>query len=567
MLKAPSALALLGLVSLSCGGPGTKGPHKPATDEGDAPRPSLLAKIPATTPYVYAQLDPLPEDYIEHQLLDRLRAFQRFRRALERVRSKNPDADDVLEGLEGAARLPLAFIEQLDGKLSQKGLASLGFDLHGRFALYGQGLWPVLRWELSSGERLKATIERMAQRLDQRFPVLSHGDFEMWHAGELLPGGELDLVVAVQDDELIVAVTPSGDAQGPFLDELLAEEAPGQSLASSGALALLAQRYQFGSGTIGFVDLVRTAQLASAFIPKAEPSCSDELGALFASTPRLIFGTRELTATRLSARLILETNVSVRDALERARASVPSMNRQTAREQLAAVGIGLDTRAFSDFARSRARAVADHKYSCTALDFLPSRARELEEALVGVEESPARSFIGANLLVQAIDMSGGFPKIDAALFLGCRNPRDILKLLATVVPDLATKQIDVGGPPVKIEVAGVSPLVADIFAAAGPRGVAFAGGKGAELLPMVKQEPAGGMPLLLVHVKGSLIRQLNDLTNAGTTETLEHLDPALAETWAEIDRTAYEEMTVEVKAIGDGLHADVDIRYTPSKRR
>jgi len=551
------ALAVLIVLAAACGGKAA--PREATRGDGAeaATSISLLEYIPATTPYVYAQLDPLPEEYVEERLLVQARAAEAL---LDRIASARQQDPEAFEDLDFATRAMLALAAELRGKMSRRGMAELGLDLRGRFVVYGEGIWPVFRLELADGQKFRATLARMLEHLELDLPILAHGNTELWHGGERLRDAPFDLVVTVAGNQLIAAMTPRGDAQRAFLDTVLADEPRRKSLADSGELAVLAQRYQFTAGAAGYLDWVRAAELGADLFPKAEAACKTELRSLVAATPRWVLGVQEVSSRRVAVRAVLETPADLRDALERARAPVPALTRDVARAHAFAIGVGLDLRAFADYARPRLAALAEHRYRCTALSWVRESASTVEDALTALATSPARSLLGAQLLVKKLELDGGFPTaIDAALFVATRDPSALLASLSALVPDLGKSRLAPGSAPVAIELPGLG-FLGPAHLTVGANGVALALGNATDLLSLINRDPAGGMPLFLVHGKGELIRRLERLGNPG-----EDLDPKLADAIAELDRSDYESFTAEAQVIGDGIRVDIEMSY-PSTR-
>ncbi|MBT8495527.1 MAG: hypothetical protein KJO07_20935, partial [Deltaproteobacteria bacterium] len=512
-----------------------------------------LSLVPATTPYIYAQLDSLPKEYIERTFLAQARAYQRVIDELAKI----DDKDELYAEMELSTRLALALVDELDGKLSRAGLAEIGIDLEARFVLYGQGIYPVLRLELGSGEKLQAAIERMLVRMDVKVPRLSHRDTEMWHAGaELAPSG-VDAVVVVEGNQLIAALTPIGDAQPAFLDQLLADEAPGKSLAETGTLARLAGRYGFSVGTIGFIDLERSAELFGAVFPGAEPACAAEMVELVSPTPRWVFGTREMSAERITARVVMETRRDVRDALERSRATVPSLSAGLSKRFPLAIGGGLDLQAFADFLTPTLRKLSSRRLQCSALSWVTDMAAELERSTVELARSPWKQFIGGHLLVSNVDLRNpDGPKADALAILASRDPQALLRALAESLPGLKGKSLASGQAPIEVALPGIASSLGSVFVAVGPRAVGLAIGKGVTTLrQQIASEPAAGMPIFVMHIDEAFMNELSGSFSPVADES----DSGLAKALTDLEKSTAQSTYLEARVVGDGVRMDVEI--------
>src|SRR5579872_4779874 len=132
---------------MSCGGSAPQ----PATLSSRWSAPSILAEVPADTPYLAALLEPMN---------DALR-----RRMMHNLDAQLAQSMQALDKL-GDAREPwVRALHTLVGELRGKGVSAwydqLGIDPHGRFVVYGMSLWPVARIELNDPARLRAVIARM----------------------------------------------------------------------------------------------------------------------------------------------------------------------------------------------------------------------------------------------------------------------------------------------------------------------------------------------------------------------------------------------------------------------
>ncbi len=550
--------------ALACGSPSK--PIATSAPSAMVSKRSVLEHVPASTPYVWAQLDPLPEDYVD-SLFENADKYRRVFIELRRVREQHPD---IMDDLDPATRIALAIIGELDGKVSRRGMRELGLDLRGRAVIYGHGIWPVFRLEIADGAKLRATALRLAEQLEGQIPTLRHRDRQLWHAGAHLDGDNIDVVVDISDSELVVALTPSGSQQAEFLDELFATRPKGPSLAESGTLAALSQRYQLGAaGSAGFVDLVHLAELSATVIPDVGPECASELRALARTTGRWVFGTSELSPKAVSGKLVVETSEELHAALERSRASVPALALAIAKRQAFALGLGLDVRSFAEYATVALRQLEKRRFSCKPLHEIGPLAARMERSLIELLRSPAKALLGAQLLISHIEISTGLPtSLDAALFLGSREPPRIVELLSELIPSLRGKTIEPGAAAQPLEVPGAStlPFFRHVFIAAGQGGLAISVGEnGKKLLGLVDQEPAGGMPLFVMHSTGKFWRTITRITGGGMAEAMNDFDSKLGKAMAELEQDDYESFSVEARVIPAGVSVDFLVAY-PNKR-
>ncbi|NNJ65744.1 MAG: hypothetical protein HKP16_09265, partial [Xanthomonadales bacterium] len=129
-----------------------------AASTADPAAHALLAHVPADTPYLAANLEPVPEDVLE-MFLERLQpALDQAQSELSAALKESPaGASDDADRSEGHARLSLAVLREFDGKLSRSGLESLGLDLRAQQLFYGMGAFPVFRMSLGDPGALRDT--------------------------------------------------------------------------------------------------------------------------------------------------------------------------------------------------------------------------------------------------------------------------------------------------------------------------------------------------------------------------------------------------------------------------
>ena len=147
----------------------------------DAARKSkeLLQYIPADTPYVMAFTKPLPDDLldkIEPAVDETLGAYRRmieFMLADAKAKASEglaAEDDDAPMSDEEFRRFEAVLTEFLD-MLSVQGLRDAGIGRDALFAIYGDGLLPVIRIALTDGERFDGLIARFESRAEASLKV------------------------------------------------------------------------------------------------------------------------------------------------------------------------------------------------------------------------------------------------------------------------------------------------------------------------------------------------------------------------------------------------------------
>ena len=123
---------------------------------------TLLQYVPADSPYVFASVTPLSDelmDKLEPKIERVLQSYQTVLR--EAVRAKSEQASDELEEAE-MARIT-AVVEELSSLLSIEGMRNAGLGRESTAAFYGNGILPVVRFELTDGALFDAAIDRLEE--------------------------------------------------------------------------------------------------------------------------------------------------------------------------------------------------------------------------------------------------------------------------------------------------------------------------------------------------------------------------------------------------------------------
>ncbi len=260
-----------------------------ATGFGDAP---LLANVPAETPYVFASFQALPPG-IWNRLLG---MYAPLVRSLTQQAAQNEGAQEFRAFMNAlAAELP---------SYDQAGLDRVGIAPAGRFVIYGHGAYPILRLELSDGDRLLAAVTRVAQRIGQPVPAPQQaGDRRYWTIPAVDAG--LTVVVAIAPRELIVAaVPPAVLARDQAL--VLGLKRPARSLDPQ-VLREVARRGGYAPYGVGFADLRHvTSALTAATGTVVPAACGRTIDAIHTRIPRVTAGYGDFTDNQLALGYRLE---------------------------------------------------------------------------------------------------------------------------------------------------------------------------------------------------------------------------------------------------------------------
>ncbi|MEO5596258.1 MAG: hypothetical protein ABIQ97_03850, partial [Lysobacteraceae bacterium] len=296
--------------------------------------------VPADTPYVIANIDPVPAD-ISKSWLDRMNktgkmgdiyaaqldSFASMLRKQAQAGSTNCEAkpadtantDAMADGMkdgsdsagtdmakpdaeaksatqnmdcakdaamaalnsEKSLKLIAAVKTEVAGKDMQGLMDLAGISPQTHAAFYGIGLAPVLRMELAKPDNLRATMGRVESASGSKLGTGKVGTLDYW----IFDGGKADAkmrgVFAIEGKHLVATIAPTA-ATDATLRALFGLDKPAQSLAKSGALATLDKDMGYLSYGSGYIDAKRLVAILKA---PATPLETDYMTAMGQTKP------------------------------------------------------------------------------------------------------------------------------------------------------------------------------------------------------------------------------------------------------------------------------------------
>ncbi|TMQ11693.1 MAG: hypothetical protein E6J90_33795 [Deltaproteobacteria bacterium] len=369
----------------------------------------LLASVPADTAYAFASFKPVSPDFV-HAIRTAFSGM--WHREFQR---------DLQNDEEGAERAR-AFEQWLAG-LDARRLDELGFSSRARFVLYGLQGYPVLRIELSNGDRVVELVERTAK--DWRVKLPPHID----HVGRrywITDISDAGMLIAVGRTEAVIAVAPH-DVIERNLGALVGGQRPAKSLTTA-QFRELAARDGFTGQALGFLDLPR----ASAMFAEAagvKPECRAAIVDVARSLPRLVIGFDDLTAHRMAMGLVLELAPDLLADVRGLAIPLAGYTRMIDRNPAMAVAVAADV--------ERGRALAAR--GLVALRHVGERCKNPK--FVGMTSFLAVA-VARPLPAMLAGLRGGFMALDS-LQIGPRGPTSIdgYGLIQIDHPEALLKQI------------------------------------------------------------------------------------------------------------------------------
>src|ERR1700743_1519219 len=177
-----------------------------AHKDKDAP----LAFVPADTPYVVANLEVL-DDSTRAALLSQADA-----QLPGQISKMQTAADEITD--PHSARLFKAFIAEIDGKTIETFAQNNGLDLKGHSVLYGLGLSPVARPELSDPKAFEAFIGRLETAYGKKLDAATVGGQS--YRKHVSTEAGTQVILAIVGKQAVAALLPA-DASESMLRQTL----------------------------------------------------------------------------------------------------------------------------------------------------------------------------------------------------------------------------------------------------------------------------------------------------------------------------------------------------------
>jgi hypothetical protein len=416
---------------------------------------SPLAFVPANTPYVFANTEPMPDAALAHWREQMQGAWplltDTIDHALGEIDKKGGDA--------AAARVMHAVFDEIRARSTPEQWQQIGLGPKTRLAIYGVDLLPVLRLELADPDAFRAAFARIEQKAGSSLATTRIGDQEVRTFGD----ANLTGLLAIEARHLVLGFVP-GDADEALKRRVLGLDKPAQSIADSGAFADFnkARGYlPFGSG---WVDTHRVIALAATnpAVAKAADStsatgidatCREELDAIAAKVPRLAFGYTEISAERMTMHGRAELAPTLAQALIAVGGSTPGT---TSNDMLFDMAIALPVLRAKEFWLAQAEAMAKTPFRCALLAPLNESAEKAKTQLDQTVPPPLADLSGVRMTVSRFAWPAGatdsmaVPEFAGSVLIGSTNPSFLTNLAQLSLPALRDIKLAADGKPVAI---------------------------------------------------------------------------------------------------------------------
>ena len=475
----------------------------------------VLRYVPADTPYVFAALEPLPGT-VRSKLTPHVQALVRsYAEMLQAVVAQRADGVDQ-SGIDDETRQRIdAVIQELAGMITVDGIPEAGIDPESTAVVYGVGLLPVIRVALSDTERFEAAVSKLESRAGAKMETATIDGHAYRHAGN----DEARVIVAVIDDQLVIVGVPA-ELPEAVLKAALGLTLPRESIAQSGALASVADKYGLTAHALGFIDVER---VAATFID--DPAgvnaellalmeydagglsdvCKAEMRSIAAIAPRVVTGYTDITPQHFKTTTVVELRSDIATGMQALTAAVPGLG--TGQGGLISLGMSLNMLAAREFYAARLDAIEADPYECEMLDDVQAAVAQ-GRALLAQPLPPAvyafRGFLAVVDDIKGMDLQNQQPPtdIDMRVLVATDNPEALLATGAMFSPEIAALNLRPDSKPVKLAVPAMAAMIKAAWVAMSEDAIALSVGAGSEngleaMLGVASRQPPPFMSMSL----------------------------------------------------------------------
>jgi len=532
----------------------------------------LLAYAPADTAYVFADLEPAPEEitnaYVERfqPVLDLM--SEQVDEFQENYRAGN------LEGNE-LARLAMAFLDELGGNLSTESLEKLGISLQAHHAIYATGLFPVARLGLNDAQALRDAITRIEATMGYELPEMDLNGTAYWRVTE----DEMPVAVyfAILDQQLAVSVFPVS-AEDNLLAAFLGQEMPAESMASSNALGIMNSKKGYTNYGSGILDVQKMADeilnsdsntrrflgpQLNTQIDSLDPVCVAEIKSIIAKAPRMTAGSTRLTANEVAMRYDLEIENSLAAGLASLVSDTPAASTG---DYLLSASLAVKVGKLRTFILEKATALVTTPYQCANMQQLNAQAEQLMTQLNIPMPPMINNLMGIRVRADDFDPAGEITQSNGLLALHVDKPEMFVGMATMTVPgfenlDLANQTEPVRIPPEILHMEGI-----DVFALMSDNAIgASLGEKNVkDLEGFLHAKPQdNGTFLSISHDMSKQLELQAAMSEQFQIDTDDN--PSAVHDYSEAMKAAYKDILghsrVEMRLTTDGLHVDSSMTF------
>lgn len=490
-----------------------------------------LAFVPADTPYVVANIDTLGDAtyklLVERADKELPGSLVTWRLLAKDITEKDPHAGDLMN----------AFIKELDGKPLSAIAQNLGLRLNGHSAVYGLGLSPVARFEISDANAFEAFLIRMEAAYGKPLETAKVGDVS--YRRYVSQNAGLEWVAGTVNGQAVLAVL-AADVSESQLRLALGLDRPAKSLQDDGRLQQLAKSKGYKQWLIGQVDIARLLPLAAggtdplyksvstawmrsqmdesdhgkATAYQVPEQCQSEIKRIAARLPAISLGYTRLDDTHQDVRIDVRLADDITKAFSGLSIDMPGLGVPGDAPLDVTIGVPID--AVRTFWQAQADAVAAAPFKCEMFTNLNQGFAMMGEAVAKTAISPANEFLGVRVALDKVDLKSKdeTPDIAGRVVLGTKNPEGLFAMAKMVGSELAKIDVKTDGKAVAIPADAIPtswlPMALHkAWVAMGPKalGVAIGTDQDKKLSDVVSAKGGDAGQIARTHISGDMYGQ------------------------------------------------------------
>ena len=575
-----TAIAVAFLVfAIGLGACGKKEPA-PASTAVLGSADSVLRFIPADTPYVVVNPEPLDDELIKKMTGESSAIIASYqiviREALTAELDSLPPDDPEREEAERVAAVATELMELF----SLDGMRAAGFDVNETLAVYGNGILPVLRARLIDGDAFEEAVSRIESEAGASMEKATLDG----NSYRYVVSDGTRLILGAFGDYVVMTIAPES-----FSDEELAMltgvKLPDENLADSGALADIAREYRYLSNYIGFIDVRRIAStftgersgldealFAAGDFDTEELSdvCREEVMGMAGIAPRAVFGYSKLDVESMAGSMVIELREDVALGLSALPAAVPGLGMDHG--GLFSFGMSLNPAEFRDFYEAQLDALEADPFECELFYDIQAAVPQGRQALAQPVPPVAYGFRGLVAVVDDVDMqalAGNVPPMDmdATFLLAIEDAPSLMMMGTMFSPELAQLGIEPDGEPVLLDVPQAAMLPQIPYAAMTDSLLAISSGENAESRITSIMNSDAPEPAPLLSIAGDAGRDY-EMVGQSMAEDLgpegEQLSPMAQEAIQDSMLSLaemYDRVIFDIRLTGRGIEIDTEMSF------
>lgn len=479
-----------------------------------------LAFVPADTPYVFANLEPVPQPVVDSWSQMTREAWPLSSSMYQRMLDKAEDHDAT------AVKVARALLEEVSQHMTAGTAEQLGIKSSAHAAIYGIGVLPVVRLELANADALRAAIARVEAKAGAKLPVARLGELDYW----TLSLDKMQVLLAIVDKQLVAAFAPA-TASEDLRKQLLGLTRPARPFDAE-TLVKLNKRYGYTPYSSGYVDFVRLVEflgddanpvrreLAGAVfgekLPTMDPTCKAEVRTIASKFPRVVMGYTAL-APKL---MVIHAQLEMEPALAKdfAASLVGAPGTASKAEGLVDFALAMPVLKQKTFWLKQAKAVAGQPYACADLAHVNESFAKLGQNLDTTIPPPASDLSGVRMVLNKLDFAAGVDKPDMSgkLAVALTNPAGAVAMAQLALPSLKDVKLLPDGKPVVLPADMAPAPLPPLSIAMNGQAIALAAGSGEEAtLSAFLAAPAAAEPVFLrMHFAGAMYARLGGVFDA-----------------------------------------------------